>query len=350
MVNNPNLKKPRIEGIEAIRRKALTFSKTSLIKTSYSHPDKPLPLIIEPAVERISPVDWAMNNRELVETYLLKHGGILFRNFNVKTPAEFEQFIKAISGDLLEYQYGSTPRSQVFGNIYTSTEYPADQPIPLHNEMSYSRNWPMKIFFFCLESAEQGGETPIADSRRVFKLLAPEIKQRFIEKRVMYVRNYSDGLDLHWRQVFQTDNKSEVEEYCRRAGIEFTWTGRDRLRTSQTCQAVASHPKTGEMVWFNQAHLFHVSNLKSEVQESFFASFQQEDLPRNTYYADGLPIEATVLDQIRNLYEQEAVIFPWEEGDVLMLDNMLTAHGRRPFAGSRRILVGMSQPYFNQEI
>jgi len=54
----------------------------------------------------------------------------------VNGAAEFEQFIQAISGELIEYSYRSTPRSQVSGNIYTSTEYPADQSIPLHNEMA----------------------------------------------------------------------------------------------------------------------------------------------------------------------------------------------------------------------
>jgi hypothetical protein len=48
-----------------------------------------------------------------------------------------------------------------------------------------------------------------------------------------------------------------------------------------------------------------------------------------------------VLDEIRKIYQQEAAIFPWQEGDVLMLDNMLAAHGRAPFAGSRKVVVGM---------
>ena len=165
-----------------------------------------------------------------------------------------------------------------------------------------------------------------------------------MQKKVMYVRNYGHGLDLTWQQAFQTESRSEVEIYCRGAGIEFEWIDKDHLRTRQTCQAVAEHPKTGEMVWFNQAHLFHVSNLKPEIRESLLSLFKEESLPRNAYYGDGAPIEAAALDEIREIYEQEAVIFPWREGDILMLDNMLTAHGRTSFVGHRNVVVGMAEP------
>jgi len=45
------------------------------------------------------------------------------------------------------------------------------------------------------------------------------------------------------------------------------------------------------------------------------------------------------------IYQQEAVIFPWQAGDILMLDNMLTSHGRKPFVGARKVLVGMAEPF-----
>ncbi|MCA1991711.1 MAG: TauD/TfdA family dioxygenase, partial [Coleofasciculus sp. S288] len=249
---------------KAVRRKALSISSAELIKTELIQPEQPLPLVIKPAVDGVNLLAWAANNRELIETKLLHHGGILFRNFKITEVADFEQFIKTISGSLLEYSYRSTPRSQVSGRIYTSTEYPADQFIPLHNEMAYSLNWPMKILFFCVKAADIGGETPIADSRKVFQRLDSKIKEQFIQKKIRYVRNYGEGLDLHWENVFQTSDQSDVEHYCRSAGIELEWKDRGNLRTSQVCQAVATHPKTGEKVWFNQAHLFHVSALKLE--------------------------------------------------------------------------------------
>jgi alpha-ketoglutarate-dependent taurine dioxygenase len=335
---------------KAVKRKVVEISQENLVKAELFQPEQFLPLVIQPAVDGVNLITWAANNREQIETWLLQHGGILFRNFDVRAVAEFEQFIQAISGGLLDYSYRSTPRSWVSGKIYTSTEYPPTQSIPLHNEMAYSLNWPMKICFFCVKAAEQGGETPIADSRKIFQRLDPKIKDKFMQKKVLYVRNYGDKVDLTWQNVFQTTSKSDVENYCRQAGIEYEWKDPARLRTRQVCQAVATHPKTGETVWFNQAHLFHVSSLNPEVRQSLISTFKEDDLPRNAYYGDGSTIEDSVLDEIRDLYQQEAIIFSWKEGDILMLDNMLAAHGRLPFVGSRKVVVGMAESLSNPNI
>lgn len=327
------------------KRKSIHISSSNLIKTQLMQPDSLLPLLVQPTVEGLDLATWAASNRDWIETQLLKHGGILFRGFKVNGATEFEQFIQTIAGELLEYSYRSTPRSRVSGNIYTSTEYPAAQSIPLHNEMAYSLSWPLKIGFFCVKPAQQGGETPIADSRKVFQRVDFDIKARFEEKKVMYVRNYGEKLDLPWQDVFQTTSKSVVERYCRSANIQFDWIDDDHLRTYQVCQAVATHPKTGEMVWFNQAHLFHVSSLNSEVYQSLLATFKTGNFPRNAYYGDGSPIESWILDEIRKIYQEEAVIFPWQANDILLLDNMLAAHGRMPFQGDRKVLVGMAESF-----
>lgn len=106
---------------------------------------------------------------------------------------------------------------------------------------------------------------------------------------------------------------------------------------------MARHPRTGDWVWFNQAHLFHVSNLPPEVRESLLEIVDEDDLPRNVYYGDGSPIEESLLDDIRGVLAEATVSFPWRSGDVLMLDNMLTAHARAPFSGPRKVIVAMAQ-------
>ncbi|MFG6101404.1 TauD/TfdA family dioxygenase [Leptothoe sp. EHU-05/26/07-4] len=330
---------------KGISRKTVNISQAGLIETQLIQPNQRLPLVVKPAVSDISLINWTATNKTFIETMLLQHGGILFRGFKLQLASEFEALIRALSGKLTEYSYRSTPRSKVSGNVYTSTEYPADQLIPLHNEMAYASSWPMKILFFCSEAAQHGGETPIADSRKVFQRVNPDVRERFRHKKIMYVRNYGEGLDLHWKTVFQTNEKSEVETYCHQAEIEFEWRGADHLRTRQVCQAVATHPKTGETVWFNQAHLFHVSSLKTEVRDFLLSVLKEPDLPRNAYYGDGSRIEDSILDEIREIYHQETIMFRWQKGDILLLDNMLTAHGRMPFLGARKVVVGMAEPY-----
>jgi alpha-ketoglutarate-dependent taurine dioxygenase len=320
-------------------------SSRDVIRVGRLQANKTLPLLIEPAADATDLIAWAEDNRSLLEAWLLQHGGILFRGFSLRTTEEFERFVTTVSGNLLDYSYRSTPRTLVSGKIYTSTEYPAQQAIPLHNENAYARDWPMKISFFSLRCATTGGETPIADSRLVYQLIPTRVRDLFAEKGVMYVRNYGSGLDLSWEEVFQATSKSEVESYCHSVGIDFDWLEDDRLRTRQVCQAVAQHPQTGEMVWFNQAHLFHVSRLKPEIREALLSIFKEEDLPRSVYYGDGTQIDPDDLDQICRVYDREKVVFPWQPGDVLLLDNMLAAHARNPFSGERKVVVGMAEPY-----
>lgn len=308
-------------------------------------PGRPMPHVVSAALPGQSLLAWSEGRREHLLRALLEHGGVLFRGFRVGCVAEFERFITGLSDEVVDYTYRSTPRKEVEGRIYTSTEYPAEQSIPMHNEMSYTRSWPRKIWFYSVAVAAGGGETPIADSREVLRQVDPRIREKLVAKGVMYVRNYGTGLDLSWQDVFQTDDRAEVEAYCRRAGIELEWTGPDALRTRQVCQATAVHPDTGEEVWFNQAHLFHVSSLDPALREFFLAELGEEGLPRNAYYGDGSPLEEEYLEEIRAAYRHSEVVFPWQEEDVLMLDNMLVAHGRRPYTGSRRVVVGMADTW-----
>jgi alpha-ketoglutarate-dependent taurine dioxygenase len=341
-MTEPTSGKPRVP--ETIRRRGVAFSGAELVKVRHLDDGRGLPMVVEPALEGVNLAAWAASHKELIEDYLARSGGILFTGFGLDSAEALQALIQAVSGKLLEYTYRSTPRSQVSGDIYTSTEYPPHQTIPLHNEMSYSRSWPLKIWFLCLKAAERGGETPIADSGRVFQRIDPAIRERFAAKGVMYIRNYGEGVDLAWEDVFQTRDSAAVEEFCHAQGIGFEWKAGNRLRTWQVCQAVAEHPKSGEKVWFNQAHLFHPSGLGPAVRESMVATFGEEGLPRNACYGDGSAIEDSVFDAIRAAYDEESVAFPWRSGDVLLLDNMRVAHGRRPFEGPRKVVVGMAEP------
>ncbi len=279
-----------------------------------------------------------------VDAHLEKHGGVLFRGFQIASAPALDRMIGAIAGEPLSYRERSSPRTQVSGNVYTSTEHPPDQAIFLHNENSYQHAWPRRVFFCCVTPAEAGGQTPIADTRRVLAKIDPAIVRRFSDRQVLYVRNFNAGLGLSWQVVFQTDDRAAVETYCRTAGIQCVWRDDNRLKTLQVRPAVAKHPRTGEQVWFNHAAFFHVTTLPPAIREALLSQMPEADLPNNTYYGDGRPIEAGVMDELRGAYAEATRLFPWEAGDLLVLDNMLMAHGREPFSGSRTVLVGLAAP------
>jgi alpha-ketoglutarate-dependent taurine dioxygenase len=301
-------------------------------------------MIVEAINKNLNLLKWIEENKAIIDDNLLIHGGILLRNFNISSISEFNRVAQIVCPNLLDYVYRSTPRTKLGGKIYTATEYPADRSISLHNENAYSKSWPKKIMFFSAIVATHGGETPIADSRKIYQKIDPSIKEKFEKNGVLYVRNYNLGVDLSWQEVFQTESRAIAEQYCKENDIEMQWKekGTLELTTQQRCQATISHPITNEKVWFNQAHLFHISALDKNTHLSLVNELGAGNLPRNALYGDGQPIENEVLDHIRQIYNEEKILFKWQKNDLLILDNLLMAHGREPYQGERKVAVAMA--------
>jgi alpha-ketoglutarate-dependent taurine dioxygenase len=297
------------------------------------------PLVVTPRSGRPDDLAEAVaDHREALEERLLEHGALLLRGFAVTGVEDFARFGAAVSKEPLDYVYRSTPRSALGEGVFTATEYPAEQEIALHCENAYQREWPLKLALCCLTAPATGGETPIADMRAVAGAIGPDLLDMFEQRQVRYVRHYRPHIDIPWQVVFQTDDRADVARYCEEHGIEHEWRDAETLRTAQTAQGVARHPVTGERVFFNQAHLFHRSSLDPEVAASLIDLFGRDALPRDACFGDGTDIPDAHLDVVRAAFRDSAVRFRWEAGDVLLLDNMRMAHGRRPYTGSRRVV------------
>jgi alpha-ketoglutarate-dependent taurine dioxygenase len=327
---------------KSITPKAVTLSGENLVRRDSLPGGGTLPLVLRPGAEGVDLVEWAASNRSFIEGQLLEHGALLFRDFGLDPIADFERFAATLCPTLFT-DNGEHPRENLGGKVYTPIFYPPDKKVLWHNENSFNYRWPLKIWFCCVRPAERGGETPLADSREFYDRLAPRIRDRFAEKQVMYVRNYGKGPGLDWQTVFKTTDRREVERLCRESLMEFEWTDDDGLRTRAVRPAVVRHPKTGRMVWFNQAQHWHISCLDPATRRALTSVFREEDLPRNCYYGDGTSIEDSDMEEILSLYQELEVSFPWQARDVLMLDNLLTAHARNPFAGERKLLVAMGE-------
>jgi alpha-ketoglutarate-dependent taurine dioxygenase len=290
---------------------------------------------------------FSRENKKQINYLIHKYGGILLRNFTIRALSEFQKLSAMLVDELLSYENRSTPRHLLGGNIYTATEYPADKIIPLHSENAYTNKWPEKILFFCVIAPQEGGETPIADNRQIYKKIDPQFVKKCNEKKIMYVRNYTPGIDVSWQEVFQTQDKAVVEKYCQDNNIQYEWIHDPRtqvvFRTKQICQATLMHPQTHELVWFNQAHLFHHSALEKNDSDILQSMIDKEDFPRHTLYGDGSEIEDKDLTYIRDVMHSERIEFTWKKGDVLILDNILMAHARNAFHGERKIVVCMGK-------
>lgn len=306
--------------------------------------DGGMPALCRPLVAGVDLLGWARQNRALVEETLLRSGAILFRGFDPIGMDGFDRFVDAISGGALEYMFRASPRSRISGqfNIYTSTDYPAPEAIFAHNEHSYSPVFPLHLYFYADLPSQTGGETPLGDTRRLLECIDPAVREAFIARKILYVRNYGHGMGLPWQTVFQTEDRAAVDDYCRRIGVETEWRDGNRLRTRQIGPAVVRHPRTGETVWFNHATFFNALTLPETLRAGLIGEFAPDDLPQNTFYGDGAPIEPAVIAHLQDAYRSVMVEFPWKRGDVLLLDNILALHARNPFTGPRRIMVAMA--------
>ena len=319
------------------------LDRTGQVKTSLSAPGRLLPLIVEPLDPALSLQDWGNANRGAIEQALLKHGAILFRNWNLPSPRDFEQAAQAVYGEQLYSDYGDLPRAEAGEKIYESTWYPNDQMILYHNESSHLNMWPMRISFFCVIPAPSGGATPVFDTRGVCAAIDKKVLDEFRAKGLMYVRNFSPGVDPTWQKFFHTEDRAKVEAMCREAGATCQWTTGDGLRISQKTHAVWKHPKTGEEIFFNQIQLHHIACVDPETREALRELYSDDELPRNVYYGDGSPISDEVVEHLSQVFEKVAIRFKWQKDDMIMLDNMLTTHARDPFEGERKIVVAMGQ-------
>ncbi|WP_349367912.1 TauD/TfdA family dioxygenase [Salinarimonas sp.] len=333
-------------GPGAFRRRALQPNASDLVACRPLGDEGWWPALVTPQASGVDLVGWSATQRDLVADLLRRHKALLFRGFDRQSAAQLADFVAASSDNsLLDYKDRTTPREALGSKLYTSTSYPADRRIELHNEGTYWRRWPLKLYFACDVAAETGGETPLADMARVLDRLSPETVARFEASGFTLVRRYNDGFGLPWQEVFQTEDRAEVEAFCTANGIGYEWGEDDRLATRQTRPAIRRHPRTGERVWFNHAAFFHVSAYAGPDRDALEAELGSDRMPYATTFGDGSEIPVSVVDEILAAYHAEERRFAWEDGDILLVDNMSIAHGRQPYSGRRRVLVAMAEPH-----
>ena len=309
-------------------------------------------------------------NRDTLGTNLLKHGSVLFRGFQITTPDDFEDVALALAPNLQNNYAGTSPRNSRTKFVHSASELPGYYPIMQHCEMSFLPTAPRYLFFFCFEEPKDGGETPVCDFRKVYQQMNPDIRLEFERKGVRLIRNYngpnSKGKkDIYqlkkWNELFKTTNHAVVEEECKKNELDLTWLDDDRLKLVNDRPSVQVHPDTAEKVWFNHLQVFHREAAAIEYKHIHrrrrdFYSFKYmvalktitafkrlfkkpENEAMHMLFADGSEIPRKYVEHVEQLIWDNMIATPWKLGDVLMIDNFSTSHGRLPYKGPRDILV-----------
>ncbi|MFT5822222.1 MAG: alpha-ketoglutarate-dependent taurine dioxygenase [Crocinitomix sp.] len=319
--------------------KAKSASNLERVTSSILDTELGFPLMFSTAFSDTSISGWMQKNRALIDAKLKEHGAILFRGFHVNSIDRFQGFMNYFEQEALEYKLRSSPRHAVGDKVYISTKYPSEYAINMHSESSYSPNHPNKIIFCCVDAADEGGETPIADNRKVLNAISDQTKEKFVDHGVKYRRFFSNGSGMSWHEAFQTEDKNIVEEECHSMGIDYKWQNENDLVLVWNKKAIWSHPETEENIWFNHGFFF---NRLAPGYEDLNAIVEEDKLPNNTFFGDGKEISQEEINEIYEAYQKSTIRFKWEKGDVLLLDNMLMSHGRNPYKGSRNIIVSMT--------
>ncbi|MCH9610417.1 MAG: hypothetical protein S4CHLAM81_12810 [Chlamydiales bacterium] len=319
-----------------------------------------LPLVIQPTKKMTFDelLTYIEDNRESLSSKITKFGGILLRGFPIEGATGFNKVIETLNlGKQLNYIGGDSPRDKVKGKVYTSTEAPPKLKIPLHNEMSFIKNYPRHIYFYCDTAAASGGATIIGDAREIAQKMDPSIRKQFEEKGLRYISNYYKHdilLDLinkfarahkRWTEVFETEDKSAVEKMCQEQDFEYQWR-KQWVQIVQKRPALMKHESTGELIWFNQAHLYDY-NPKLVGFWNYIGTkviyARPHTVMHEITYGDKSAIKRTDLYKVMRTLDDCTISYPWQKNDMVILDNVIAMHGRAPFSGKRKILTALTR-------
>ncbi|MEU7581486.1 amino acid adenylation domain-containing protein [Streptomyces sp. NPDC041068] len=308
-------------------------------------PGKPPILRITEAVAGDRLRAWTAEHRGRLEAALLTHGAVLIRGLGVRDAAALAQVAEPMSGAIVPETEAFARRRRLGGPVVSSLEWPPDQAMCMHHELSYALEFPRLLTIGCFTPpADGGGITGLADAQAVLSALPRPIAERFTELGWSLTRSYNDLVGVPWSESLGAADRAAAEAYCRANATEFAWQQDGGLRTDQRRSAVITHPLTGRQVWFNQIAFLNEWTMEPAIRDYLVAQFGSDGLPFNTRYGDGSPIDADTVQAINEVYEKATLREPWQAGDVLLVDNIRMAHSREPYSGRREIGMVLGAP------
>ncbi|MDO7842298.1 TauD/TfdA family dioxygenase [Sphingomonas immobilis] len=319
----------------------------------------PLPVFVQPRVEALRAdigalADWFRTNRPALDQLLVDAGAIVLRGFAVEDTAAFGRVVDCFAPTDFGYLAGASPRAQLAPRVFEATSAPAEAVLGMHQEMAYLPNYPSRIAFYCRMPSVTGGETYLADMRAVTREIPAAFLAAVRERGVLYTRNFrapqvSTGhpvLDVFhktWTDAFSTADPGKAIADCAAMGLQGSWLDDGSLSVAYRAPGLIDHPVSGECLWFNQIATQTLNRQNTGDRFALYERHYGSTRPRPylTTYGDGGAIPEDFVAALYPILSRNTVAFPWSHGDILLIDNFRTAHGRNAFTGLRDVQVAL---------
>ncbi|WOJ95104.1 TauD/TfdA family dioxygenase [Congregibacter variabilis] len=272
---------------------------------------------------------------------LAQHGALLFRGMPLLSATDFDAFIEAFAWPNFRYadSLSNAVRSNRTERVFTANEAPAAVEIFLHHEMAQTPVYPSKLFFFCETAPDSGGETPLCRSDKLLAMMRqhqPEFVQRCATEGLRYTNvmplaaDAASGQGRSWTSTLGTGDRDQAEQKLAGLGYDWSWLDGGDLKVTTPVLAAVRKLASGSEVFFNQ----------------LIAAYQGWNDNRNkgeksVSFGGGAEISAQDLALTCELAQEITENVAWHRSDVVLLDNFMMMHGRRPFGGSRSILASL---------
>jgi alpha-ketoglutarate-dependent taurine dioxygenase len=287
---------------------------------------------------------WAAAHRDELDEALRLYGAIHVIGLAVAAAIELAAIRDALGRAPVAPVEPFAARADLGHGVWSPPEWGADREQCLHHEEAYGLGFPALLLLACLAPARSGGQLLLGDTRAALAALPRDLANRFRAEGWRLERTFRPHFGLPWATAFGTSDRAAVERACAERLIACDWQPDGVLHLSRRRSAVVTHPVTGDECWFNDVGFFSGWAVDAAERKLLVSAFGERGLPFDARFGDGRSLPETDYRAILNAYEMVLVRVPWRAGDLVLVDNLLTAHGREPYAGSWDVAVAPADP------
>ncbi len=310
------------------------------------HGESRFPWVLAPDQPRVTlaeTVAWVERHGAELLQQTTDHGAVLLRGFPTATAEDFDAVVSALGLENFPYEksLSNAVRVNRTERVFSANEAPPEVRIFFHHEMAQTPLFPNYIFFFCEVAPEVGGATPLCRSDVLYQRLTercPDFIRDCEEKGLQYTNvmpsenDPESGMGRSWKSTLGVDSPQAAERRLAELGYAYRWQEDGCLRATTPPLPAVMEVSPGRKTFFNQL-IAAFSGWKDS----------RNDPSSSIRHGDGSPLDTNAVHLAGEIAEQLAFDHAWQVGNVVLVDNKIAMHARRPFQGTRKVLASLAE-------